>query len=86
MILHMGVRTTDPVKVAYKPLEPDEDETSAIAELLGKLTVYHFFDPSVYDHFHGRLLRSPGSTSPRRELLVPVPGDIRGSKRGSSPR
>jgi len=78
MILHMGVRTTDPVKVAYKPLEPDEDETSAIAELLGKLTVYQFFDPSVYDHSMVVYYDPPGSTSPRRELLVPVPGDIEG--------
>jgi effector-binding domain-containing protein len=78
MILHMGVRTTDPVKVAYKPLEPDEDETSAIAELLGKLTVYQFFDPRIYDHSMVVYYDPPGSPGPRRELLIPVPGDVEG--------
>ena len=78
MILHMGVRTTDPVKVACKPLEPDEDETTAIAQLLGKLTVYQFFDPRIYDHSMIVYYDPPSSPSPRRELLIPVPGEVDG--------
>lgn len=78
MILHIGVRTTDPVKVAYKPLESDEDETSAIADLLGKLTVYQSFDPRIYDHSMVVYYDPPGIPSPRRELLIPVPGDVQG--------
>ena len=80
MILHMGVRTTDPVKVAYKSLEPEEDETSAIAELLSKLTVYQSFDPRIYDHSMVVYYDPPGSPDLRRELLIPVPEEVDGVK------
>jgi len=75
MILNLGVRTTDPMRVAYRILEDQENDAVAMAGFLTELTrkgarltdttmfVYH--EPS-------------GKKRQKRELLVPVASEVGG--------
>ena len=78
MILHMGVRTTQPVQVAYKHLLPGEDEAPAIAELLGTLIRQNPYRYDVYDHSMVVHYDPPDTLNRRRELLIPVDGPMAG--------
>ena len=78
MILHGGVRTTEPIRVAYKPLEPGENEAVAITELLGELTRLPGFQYEMYDHSMVVTYDHHGSPDPRREILIPVPQNVSG--------
>lgn len=72
MILHMGIRTTEPVRVAYKTLSFDEDEAPAVAELLGVLIRQNPYQHDVYDHSMVVHYDPPGTPNRRRELMIPV--------------
>lgn len=78
MILHMGVRTTDPVRVACRPLAPEEDEASAITELLSTLSSQSGFRYRMYDHSIVVHYDPLGKSNGRRELLMPVAHDVGG--------
>ncbi len=72
MILHMGVRTTEPVRVAYKELSPDEDEAPAVTELLSVLIRQNPYQYGVYDHSMVVHYDPPRTPNGRRELMIPV--------------
>lgn len=78
MILHGGVRTTEPLRVAYRRLGPGENEAVAITELLGKLTKLPNFQYEMYDHSMVVNYDPPDSPEPKREILIPVPQQIAG--------
>jgi len=80
MILHMGVRTTDPVKVAYRPLAPDEDEAKAIAEMLGEIASFDYYSTQMSDHSIIFNFDEPGDVNRRRELMIPVSEEFEGIK------
>ncbi len=72
MILHMGIRTTDPIEVAYRELEPREAEASAISQLLGVLIGQNPYDVDKYDHSMVVHFDPPDATDARRELMIPI--------------
>ena len=78
MILHMGIRTTDPIEVAYRELEPGETEASAISQLLGILIGQNPFDVDKYDHSMVVHYDPPDATDARRELMIPIYGPVTG--------
>jgi len=78
MILHMGVRTTDPMEVVHKPLGPDEEEAPAISELLIALGGQNPYDYDKYDHSIVVHYDPPGTPNRRRELMIPVFGPTSG--------
>ena len=78
MIVHFGVRTTEPMKVAYKVLEPDEDVSSAVSELLSKITELHHQHHTSYDHSMIVYYDPPDTPGGRKEVLVPLPWEIEG--------
>lgn len=78
MILFMGVRTTSPVMVAYKPIGQEEEETSAIADLLGKLISESGFHYGKYDHSMVVHYDPPGKSNDRREVLIAVDHGVEG--------
>ena len=78
MILHGGVRTTEPIRVAYRNLAPGENEAVAITELLGRLTRLPGFLYDMYDHSMVVYYDPPDAPDPRREVLVPVPQSFEG--------
>ncbi|TET72144.1 hypothetical protein E3J39_03000 [Candidatus Bathyarchaeota archaeon] len=78
MILHMGVRTTEPVRVVYKALSPDEDEAPAVTELLDVLIRQNPYQYGVYDHSIVVLYDPPGTLNRRRELMIPVSKPVAG--------
>jgi len=78
MIVHFGVRTTEPMIVAYKVLEPDEDVSSAVSELLSKITELHHQHHTSYDHSMIVYYDPPDTPGGRKEVLVPLPWEIKG--------
>ena len=72
MILHMGIRTTDPIEVAYRELRREETEASAISQLLGVLIRQNPFDVDKYDHSMVVLYDPPIAADARRELMIPI--------------
>lgn len=78
MILHMGIRTTDPIEVAYRELEPGEAEAPAISQLLGVLIGQFPYDVDKYDHSMVVHYDPPDATDARRELMIPIHGPVVG--------
>jgi len=78
LILHGGVRTTEPVRVAHRTLEPGENEAVAITDLLGELTGLPGFHYDMYDHSMVVNYDPPGTPEPRREVFIPVPQQFDG--------
>ena len=78
MIVHFGVRTTQPIKVAYKELGPDEDVSTAVSELLSKMTEMYHQHHTTYDHSMIVYYDPPDTPGGRKEVLVPLPWDIEG--------
>jgi hypothetical protein len=78
MIVHFGVRTTEPIRVAYKVLEPDEDVSKAVSELLSRMTEMYYQHHSTYDHSMIVYYDPPGTPGGRREVMVPLPWEIEG--------
>ena len=78
MILHMGTRTTEPVRVSYKTLEPDESEASAVSELLAEIQSQLGYQTLRYDHSMLVYYDPPETPNRRRELLIPLSGDVEG--------
>ncbi len=78
MILHMGIRTTDPIEVAYRELEPGEAEASAISQLLGVLIGQNPYDVDKYDHSMVVHYDPPDATDARRVLMIPIYGPVVG--------
>ena len=78
MILHMGIRTTDPIEVAYRELEPGESEASAISQLLGVLIGQNPYDVDKYDHSMVVHYDPPDTKDARRELMIPINGPVVG--------
>lgn len=76
MILHMGTRTTEPVKVYYKTLEPEESEASAVTELLAEIQSRQGYQNLRYDHSMLVYYDPPVTPNRRRELLIPLSGDV----------
>ena len=72
MILHMGIRTTEPMEVVYKSLEPDEEEAPAISELLIVIAGQNPYGYDKYDHSIVVHYDPPGTPDRRRELMIPV--------------
>jgi hypothetical protein len=72
MILNMGVRTTQQVRVACKSLSPDEEEAPAITELLGTLNKQNPHQFAISDYSMVIHYDPPGTQNRRRELLIPV--------------
>ena len=72
MILNMGVRTTQQVRVACKSLSPDEEEAPAITELLGTLIKQNPYQFDIFDHSMVIHYDPPRTQNRRRELLKPV--------------
>ena len=75
MILHMGVRTTDPIWVAYTRLDGGEDDAEALSRLLATLIRGGATpsDPSMI-LFHD----PPETPGCRRELLIPIAAEVEG--------
>ncbi len=78
MILHMGIRTTDSIEVAYRELEPGEAEAPAISQLLGVLIGQSPFDVDKYDHSMVVHYDPPDATDARRVLMIPIYGPVVG--------
>ena len=78
MILHMGIRTTDPIDVAYRELEPGEEEATAVSQILGVLLGQYPYDVDKYDHSMVVHYDPPDATNPRRELMIPIYGPVVG--------
>lgn len=76
MIIHMGVRTTESVRVAYRALSLDEAEAPAIAELMGCLTRQNPHRYDAFDHSMVIYHDPPGTPDRRREILIPVDGPV----------
>ena len=74
MILHMGIRTTEPMEVVYKSLEPDEEEAPAISELLIVIAGQNPYGYDKYDHSIVVHYDPPGTPDRRRELMIPDVG------------
>ena len=78
MILHMGIRTTDPIEVAYRELEPGEAEAPAISQLLSVLIGQNPYDVDKYDHSMVVHYDPQDATNARRELMIPIYGPVAG--------
>ncbi len=78
MILHMGIRTTDPIEVAYRELKPGEPEAPAISQLLGVLIGQNPFDVDKYDHSIVVHYDPPDTKDARRVLMIPIYGPVAG--------
>ncbi len=78
MIINGGVRTTKPMRVAHRPLSPEEDEAKAIMELLSELTSLSGSYSIVYDHSIVVNYNQPGDPERKREVMIPVPHEIKG--------
>lgn len=76
MILHFGVRTTEPDLVAYRSLAPGENEGKAITEMLRALSVHEDYLNPRYDHSIVVYYDPPGAENRRREVLIPVPEGV----------
>ena len=74
----MGIRTTDPIEVAYLGLDPGEAEAPAISRLLGLLIGQNPFDVDKYDHSIVVQYDPPGGMKARRELMIPINGPVVG--------
>jgi effector-binding domain-containing protein len=77
MILHMGVRTTSPIRVAYRSLRPGEEEATAIYDLLCAVNRECEFGSEILDHSMVVRYFDQESTG-RREVLIPVRGEVEG--------
>jgi len=84
MILNMGVRTTQQVRVACKSLSPDEEEAPSITELLGTLIKKHPYQFDIFDHSMVIHYDPPGTQNRSRELLIPVYRPVAGVESSSS--
>ena len=76
----MGIRTTDPIEVAYRELEPGEAEAPAISQLLGVLNGQNPYDADKYDHSMVVQYDPPDTIDSRRELMIPIYGPVVGIK------
>jgi hypothetical protein len=74
----MGIRTTDPIDVAYRELEPGEEEATAVSQILGVLLGQYPYDVDKYDHSMVVHYDPPDATNPRRELMIPIYGPVVG--------
>jgi hypothetical protein len=68
----MGIRTTDPIDVGYRGLEPGEEEATAVSQILGILLGQYPYDVDKYDHSMVVHYDPPDATNPRRELMIPI--------------
>ena len=78
MILHMGARTTEAIKVAWRPLSTEEDEASAIIEFLGTLSRRGSLNYRMYDHSIIVYYDPPEKSNSRREILIPLSHEVGG--------
>jgi len=78
MVVHFGIRTTEPIKVAYKVLEPDEDIPNAVSEFLSKMTEMYHQHHTTCDHSMIVYYDPPDTPGGHKEILVPLPLEIEG--------
>ena len=76
MILHYGVRTTKPDLMVYRPLDPDENEATVIAGLLGAIRAPRDVRNPRFDHSVVAYYDPPDVEGRRREVLIPVAGEV----------
>jgi hypothetical protein len=76
MILHMGVRTTSPISVVHRSLRPGEEEAAAIYDLLCAVNRGCEFGGEVLDHSMVVHYMNQGEIPGRREVLIPVRGEV----------
>lgn len=74
----MGIRTTDPIEVAYREIEPGEAEASAISQLLGVLIGQYPYNVDKYDHSMVVHYDPQDAKDARRELMIPIYGPVVG--------
>ena len=72
MIMHFGIRTTYPTEVIYKTLEPGEDETTAIQELLAQISNDDKYALPRYDHSIIVYYDDPTKPDAKREVRIPL--------------
>ena len=72
MIVHSGIRTTEPIDVLYKVLKPGEDENQAIQELLSQISDDPEYSLPRYDHSILIYYDPPTDPNARRELRIPI--------------
>ncbi len=72
MIVHSGVRTTEPIEVMFKELKPGEDENKAIQELLGQISGDTEYSLPRYDHSILVYYDPPITPNARREIMIPI--------------
>jgi len=82
----MGIRTTDPIDVVYRELEPGEAEALAISQLLGVLIGQNPYDVDKYDHSIVVHYDPPETKDARRELMIPIYGPVVGLKTKKFPQ
>ncbi|MGD2201033.1 MAG: hypothetical protein PVJ38_05325, partial [Candidatus Bathyarchaeota archaeon] len=80
MILHMGTRTTEPLEVAFRTLDPGEEEATAIHSLLPTLTADNPYEYNRFNHSMVVFYDPPGTPDRHRELMIPVQRPIDGVK------
>jgi effector-binding domain-containing protein len=78
MILHMGVRTTSPFRVAHRSLRPGEEEAAAIYDLLCAINRECEFGGAVLDHSMIVHYFDQEESTIKREALIPVRGEVEG--------
>ena len=76
MILNYGVRTTKPDLMVYRPLDPDENEATVIAGLLGEIRAPRDVRNPRFDHSVVAYYDPPDVEGRRREVLIPVAGEV----------
>jgi effector-binding domain-containing protein len=85
MILHMGVRTTSPIRVAHRSLRPGEEEAAAIYDLLCTVNGECEFGGEVLDHSMVVHYMNQDESPGRREVLIPVRGEVHGVETSKLP-
>jgi effector-binding domain-containing protein len=78
MILHMGVRTTSPIRVAHRDLRSGESESAAIHDLLCAINREYELDGETYDHSMVVHYDDHRGASERREVVIPVRTEVDG--------
>ena len=76
MILHMGVRTTSPIRLAHRNLRPGEKEAAAIYDLLCTVNRECEFGGEGLNHSMVVRYFDQEESTCRREVLIPVSGEV----------
>jgi effector-binding domain-containing protein len=78
MILHYGIRTTEPDLVVFRLLKPDENEAMVITKLLREIRAPRDNLNPRFDHSIVVYYDPPDAEYRRREVLIPVSDEVEG--------